>query len=74
MHAVAQVRRRTVIRYLVVDTRAQVEQLAMSRRTRIALDEVLKRFPTWDVDWDNAVRAQTSTVRGWQRLPVVISA
>src|SRR3954468_21200304 len=41
---------------------------------RIALDEVLKRFPTWDVDWDNAVRAQTSTVRGWERLPVVISA
>jgi cytochrome P450 len=37
---------------------------------RIALDEVLKRFPTWDVDWDNAVRAKTSTVRGWDRLPV----
>jgi cytochrome P450 len=37
---------------------------------RIALDEVLNRFPTWDVDWDNAVQARTSTVRGWQRLPV----
>src|SRR5205085_11973548 len=38
---------------------------------RIALDEVLQRFPTWDVDWDNAVQARTSTVRGWESLPVV---
>jgi cytochrome P450 len=38
---------------------------------RIALDEVLARFPTWDVDWDNAVQARTSTVRGWESLPVV---
>ena len=38
---------------------------------RVALDEVLQRFPTWDVDWDNAVQARTSTVRGWERLPVL---
>ena len=38
---------------------------------RIALDEVLKRWPTWDIDWDNAVQARTSTVRGWESLPVV---
>ena len=37
---------------------------------RVALDEVLKRFPSWEVDWDNAVQAHTSTVRGWERLPV----
>ena len=37
---------------------------------RIALDEVLNRFPTWEVDWDNAIQARTSTVRGWERLPV----
>jgi cytochrome P450 len=37
---------------------------------RVALDEVLQRFPTWDVDWDNAVQARTSTVRGWEKLPV----
>ncbi len=37
---------------------------------RVALDEVLNRFPTWDVDWDNAQQARTSTVRGWERLPV----
>jgi cytochrome P450 len=38
---------------------------------QIALEEVLKRFPTWDVDWDNAVQARTSTVRGWETLPVI---
>jgi cytochrome P450 len=38
---------------------------------RVALDEVLQRFPTWEVDWDNAVQARTSTVRGWERLPVL---
>ena len=37
---------------------------------RVALDEVLTRFPHWDVDWDNARRAPTSTVRGWESLPV----
>ncbi|HMD47150.1 MAG TPA: cytochrome P450 [Acidimicrobiales bacterium] len=37
---------------------------------RVALDEVLKRFSTWEVDWDNAVQARTSTVRGWEKLPV----
>ena len=40
---------------------------------RIALDEVLKRFPQWEVDWENAVQARTSTVRGWEKLPVVVS-
>jgi cytochrome P450 len=40
---------------------------------RIALDEVLQRFPTWDVDWDNATQARTSTVRGWESLPVFTS-
>jgi cytochrome P450 len=37
---------------------------------RVALDEVLQRFPDWEVDWDNAEQARTSTVRGWERLPV----
>ncbi|MBV9412994.1 MAG: cytochrome P450 [Acidimicrobiia bacterium] len=40
---------------------------------RVALDEILQRFPTWEVDWDNAEQARTSTVRGWQTLPVVTS-
>ncbi|MFI5040859.1 MAG: cytochrome P450 [Acidimicrobiales bacterium] len=37
---------------------------------RVALEEVLKRFPEWEVDWDNAKQAHTSTVRGWDSLPV----
>jgi cytochrome P450 len=38
---------------------------------RVAIDEVLQRFPDWEIDWDNAVQARTSTVRGWQSLPVL---
>lgn len=41
---------------------------------RVALEEVFKRFPEWDVDWDNAVQTHTSTVRGWDKLPVHISS
>ena len=37
---------------------------------RVALDEVLQRFPDWEIDWENAEQARTSTVRGWERLPV----
>lgn len=37
---------------------------------RVALDELLKRFPTWEVDMDRATLAPTSTVRGWETLPV----
>jgi cytochrome P450 len=39
---------------------------------RVALDEVLQRFPEWEVDRDNARLESTSTVRGWQTLPVVV--
>lgn len=37
---------------------------------RVALEEVLKRWPDWDVDYGNAVKAHTASVRGWARLPV----
>jgi len=37
---------------------------------RVALDEVLNRWPEWDVDWDNAKQAHTPHVRGWEHLPV----
>jgi cytochrome P450 len=40
---------------------------------RVALDEVLQRFPSWEVDWENATQARTSTVRGWECLPVVFT-
>jgi cytochrome P450 len=38
---------------------------------RVALEELLARFPEWDVDYDNAVQARTSTVRGWEKLPII---
>jgi cytochrome P450 len=38
---------------------------------RIALDEVLDRFPDWEIDMGNARRARTSTVRGWDSMPAV---
>jgi cytochrome P450 len=40
---------------------------------RVALEEVLKRFPNWQVDTAQAVQARTSTVRGWEKLPVITS-
>jgi len=37
---------------------------------RVAFEEVLTRWTDWDVDYDNARRAHTSSVRGWAQLPV----
>ncbi len=39
---------------------------------RVALEEVLKRFPAWEVDLDSARLSPTSTVRGWESLPAFI--
>jgi cytochrome P450 len=39
---------------------------------RIALEETLKRFPTWDVDHERARRLHTSTVRGWAEVPILV--
>ncbi len=39
---------------------------------RVALDEVLKRWTDWEIDYPNAVQARTSTVRGWESLPVFV--
>jgi cytochrome P450 len=36
---------------------------------RIALEEILKRFPEWEVDLANARLSPTSTVRGWETMP-----
>ena len=37
---------------------------------RVALEEVLTRWPDWNVDYANAVKAHTASVRGWAKLPV----
>ena len=36
---------------------------------RVALDEVLTRFPDWDVDLEDAVFSSSSAVRGWDSMP-----
>lgn len=40
---------------------------------RIALEEILKRFPAWEVDWANAVPSETAAVRGWAAMPTLVS-
>ena len=39
---------------------------------RVALDELLNRFPEWSIDADGMKLASTSTVRGWERMPLVL--
>lgn len=39
---------------------------------RVAMEEFLARFPRWDVDGDQLELSPTSTVRGWQNLPIII--
>jgi cytochrome P450 len=39
---------------------------------RVALDELLNRWPEWDIDYDHTELAPTSTVRGWERMPLVV--
>ena len=41
---------------------------------RVALEEMLKLFPDWTVDEANAVRARTTTVRGWASLPIYVGS
>jgi cytochrome P450 len=38
---------------------------------RVAIDEILTRFPEWDVDYANAT-LDSSQVRGWSTLPVIL--
>jgi cytochrome P450 len=42
------------------------------RSKNAALDEMLNRWPEWDIDYGTAKLAPTSTVRGWERLRVVL--
>lgn len=37
---------------------------------RVALEEMLKRWPEWDVDYARASKAHTTSVRGWGSLPI----
>ena len=37
---------------------------------RVALEEVLARFPEWNVDEAASEMVHTSTVRGWAKVPI----
>lgn len=39
---------------------------------RVALDELLNRWPEWDVDYDGMELFPTSTVRGWASMPLIL--
>ena len=39
---------------------------------RVALDELLNRWPEWDVDYSGIELSPTSTVRGWEQMPIIV--
>ncbi|MET0902273.1 MAG: cytochrome P450 [Acidimicrobiales bacterium] len=39
---------------------------------RVALDELLNRFPEWDIDYEQSKLSPSSTVRGWERMPIIL--
>ncbi len=39
---------------------------------KVALDELLNRWPEWDIDYETMQLASTSTMRGWERLRIVL--
>jgi cytochrome P450 len=39
---------------------------------RVALEEILKRFPEWEIDLTKAQLSPTSTVRGWESMPAAV--
>jgi cytochrome P450 len=41
---------------------------------RIALEEILKRFPEWEVDLTKAKLSPTSTVRGWESMTAMVAS
>jgi cytochrome P450 len=40
---------------------------------RVGLEEVLNRFPDWEVDYDNTeFRVISNSARGWEAMPVLL--
>ncbi|MBJ7339347.1 cytochrome P450 [Mycolicibacterium sp.] len=40
---------------------------------RVALEEILKRFPEWEIDMAAAEFCPTSTIRGWDTMPATVA-
>ena len=46
---------------------------ALSRlEGRIVLEQLIQKFPNWGLDLDNSEMKHTSTVRGWDRLQIIV--
>jgi hypothetical protein len=41
-------------------------------RLRLEDPETFNRFPEWDIDYETAELAPTSTIRGWEELRLVL--
>ena len=50
--------------------RSSLDALALLSSRGLALEELLTRFPEWEVDEERSRLSPTSTVRGWETLPV----
>ena len=37
---------------------------------KVTIEETLRRFPTWEVDWSRCQMVHTSTVRGYAEVPI----
>jgi hypothetical protein len=44
-------------------------QLSARIEGHVSIDEVLSRFPDWELDLPNAVFPSSSAVRGWDSMP-----
>lgn len=53
-------------------TRGIVDHGLFSSARGAILEEILKRFPEWEVDLAGAVFSTTSTIRGWDSMPAFI--
>lgn len=42
-------------------------------QARVALEEMLRRWTEWEVDYTDAAMAHTSSVRGWGKLPINVA-
>ena len=40
---------------------------------RVVLDEMLKRFTDWEVDYENCVLGTSPGVRGYEALPIILT-
>jgi hypothetical protein len=59
-----------VARYVTRDV--EIHGTTVPACSRVALEEILKRFPEWEVDLPNAVFSTTSTIRGWDSMPAFV--